>query len=43
VPRLTEWIYAGLSIDLLLAFYSQLNGGEASLRFERYAMQEVLQ
>src|SRR5271170_1792429 len=27
VPRLTEWIYAGLSIDLLLAFYSQLNGG----------------
>ncbi len=27
VPRLTEWIYAGLAIDLLLAFYSQLNGG----------------
>jgi uncharacterized membrane protein YphA (DoxX/SURF4 family) len=27
VPRLTEWIYAGLSIDLSLAFYSQLNGG----------------
>ena len=27
VPRLTEWIYAGLSIDLLLAFYSQLNSG----------------
>jgi uncharacterized membrane protein YphA (DoxX/SURF4 family) len=27
VPRLTEWIYAGFSIDLLLAFYSQLNGG----------------
>jgi len=27
VPRLAEWIYAGLSIDLLLAFYSQLNGG----------------
>jgi hypothetical protein len=27
VPRLTEWIYAALSIDLLLAFYSQLNGG----------------
>ena len=27
VPRLTEWIYAGLSIDLLLAFYSQLNAG----------------
>jgi hypothetical protein len=26
VPRLTEWIYAGLTIDLLLAFYSQLNG-----------------
>jgi hypothetical protein len=27
VPRLTEWIYAGLAITLLLAFYSQLNGG----------------
>ena len=27
VPRLTEWVYAGLVIDLLLAFYSQLNGG----------------
>ncbi len=27
VPRLTEWIYAALSIDLLLAFYSQLNCG----------------
>jgi uncharacterized membrane protein YphA (DoxX/SURF4 family) len=27
LPRLTEWIYAGLAIDLLLAFYSQLNGG----------------
>jgi hypothetical protein len=27
VPRLTGWIYAGLSIDLLLAFYSQLNRG----------------
>ena len=27
VPRLTEWIYAGLAINLLLAFYSQLNGG----------------
>jgi uncharacterized membrane protein YphA (DoxX/SURF4 family) len=27
VPRLTEWIYAGLAISLLLAFYSQLNGG----------------
>jgi uncharacterized membrane protein YphA (DoxX/SURF4 family) len=26
VPRLTEWVYAGLAIDLLLAFYSQLNG-----------------
>jgi uncharacterized membrane protein len=25
VPRLTEWIYAGLAIDLLLAFYSQLH------------------
>jgi uncharacterized membrane protein len=27
VPRLTEWVYAGLSIDLFLASYSQLNGG----------------
>jgi uncharacterized membrane protein YphA (DoxX/SURF4 family) len=27
VPRLTEWVYAGVAIDLLLAFYSQLNGG----------------
>ena len=27
VPRLAQWVYAGLAIDLLLAFYSQLNGG----------------
>ena len=27
VPRLTQWVYAGLVIDLLLAFYSQLNSG----------------
>jgi hypothetical protein len=27
VPRLTEWVYVGLAINLLLAFYSQLNGG----------------
>jgi uncharacterized membrane protein len=27
LPRLTEWIYAGLAINLFLAFYSQLNGG----------------
>lgn len=26
VPRLTEWVYAGLAINLLLAFYSQLHG-----------------
>jgi len=25
VPRLTQWVYAGLVIDLFLAFYSQLN------------------
>jgi uncharacterized membrane protein YphA (DoxX/SURF4 family) len=25
-PRLTEWVYAGLVINLSLAFYSQLNG-----------------
>ena len=30
VPRLTEWVYAGLTINLLLAFYSQLNGGEST-------------
>ena len=27
VPRLTEWVYAGLVINLLLAFSSQLNSG----------------
>jgi uncharacterized membrane protein YphA (DoxX/SURF4 family) len=27
VPRLAEWAYAGLTITLLLTFYSQLNGG----------------
>jgi hypothetical protein len=27
VPRLTEWVYAGLAIDLSLALYSQLHGG----------------
>ncbi len=27
VPRLTEWIYAGLAFTLILAFYSQLHGG----------------
>lgn len=27
VPQLTEWVYVGLVITLLLAFYSQLNGG----------------
>jgi uncharacterized membrane protein YphA (DoxX/SURF4 family) len=27
VPRLTEWVYAGFAFNLLLAFYSQLNGG----------------
>jgi uncharacterized membrane protein YphA (DoxX/SURF4 family) len=26
-PRLTEWVYAGFTITLLLAFYSQLNSG----------------
>jgi uncharacterized membrane protein YphA (DoxX/SURF4 family) len=26
-PRLTEWVYAGLAIDLSLAFYSHLNAG----------------
>jgi hypothetical protein len=27
MPRLTGWVYAGLVINLSLAFYSQLNGG----------------
>ena len=27
VPRLTEWVYAGFAITLLLDFYSQLNSG----------------
>ncbi|MGB8353077.1 MAG: DoxX family protein [Chthoniobacteraceae bacterium] len=27
MPRLTEWVYAGLTIDLLLASYSQMNAG----------------
>jgi len=27
LPRLTGWVYAGLVINLSLAFYSQLNGG----------------
>ncbi len=27
VPRLSQWVYAGLAINLLLAFYSQLNAG----------------
>jgi len=26
VPRLTEWVYAGIAVYLLLAFYSQING-----------------
>lgn len=30
VPRLTEWAYAGLTINLLLAFYSQLNSGSST-------------
>ena len=25
LPRLTEWVYAGLTINLLLGFYSRLN------------------
>jgi uncharacterized membrane protein len=27
VPRLTEWVYAGLAINLFLVFYSRLNHG----------------
>jgi uncharacterized membrane protein YphA (DoxX/SURF4 family) len=27
MPRVTEWVYAGFVFTLLLAFYSQLNGG----------------
>jgi uncharacterized membrane protein YphA (DoxX/SURF4 family) len=29
-PRLTGWVYAGLVINLSLAFYSQLNGGDST-------------
>jgi uncharacterized membrane protein YphA (DoxX/SURF4 family) len=29
-PRLTGWVYAGLVINLTLAFYSQLNGGASA-------------
>jgi uncharacterized membrane protein YphA (DoxX/SURF4 family) len=29
-PRLTEWVYAGLALTLLLAFYSQMNGGAST-------------
>jgi uncharacterized membrane protein YphA (DoxX/SURF4 family) len=39
-PRLTEWVYAGIAINLLLAFYSQLNGGAStwdnSIRFSSW-------
>ena len=35
VPRLTEWAYAGLAIDLSLAFYSHLNSaGSAWDKFD---------
>ena len=34
VPRLTEWVYTGLVVNLLLAFYSQLNGGGST--FEKF-------
>ncbi len=35
MPRLTEWAYAGLAIDLSLAFYSHLNsGGSTSDKFD---------
>ena len=27
MPRLAEWVYAGIAINLLLAFYSQMNRG----------------
>jgi uncharacterized membrane protein YphA (DoxX/SURF4 family) len=30
MPRLTEWVYAGLTINLSLAFYSQLNVGSST-------------
>ncbi len=30
VPRLTEWVYAGIAITLFLAFFSQLNGGAST-------------
>ncbi len=35
MPRVTEWVYAGLAIDLSLAFYSHLNsGGSTSDKFD---------
>ena len=35
LPRLTEWAYAGLAIDLSLAFYSHLNsGGSTADKFD---------
>ncbi|MGA9672394.1 MAG: DoxX family protein [Terracidiphilus sp.] len=30
VPRLTEWVYAGLTINLALAFYSQLISSDST-------------
>jgi uncharacterized membrane protein len=44
MPRLTQWIYAGLVINLLLAFYSQLNGGGRTCRHSspRHQSSQVL-
>ena len=43
VPRLTEWIYAGLTINRLLAFYSHLNvGGSTWDKFDPILVMIVL-
>ena len=34
VPQLTQWVYAGLAIDLLLAFSSQLSSGSTGDEFD---------
>src|SRR5262249_45263144 len=43
VPRLTEWVYAGLVIDLSLAFYSHLNSdGSAWDKFDPILVMAVV-
>lgn len=43
MPRLTEWVYAGLAFTLLLAFYSQLGvGGSTWDKFDPILVLAVL-